>query len=79
MSGPDTLIIPGHGDVSTREDVAEFRDMTLVVAERVERLVRDGASIEDVLAAGTTAEYEERWGDPERFLTGLYTEVGGEL
>ncbi len=79
MSGPDTLIIPGHGGLSTREDVVEFRDMTLVVAGRVERLVRDGASFEDVLAAGTTAEYEERWGDPERFLTGLYTEVGGEL
>lgn len=79
MSGPATLIIPGHGNVSTREDVAEFRDMTLVVAERVERLVRDGASIGDVLAAGTTAEYEERWGDPERFLTGLFTEVGGVL
>ena len=79
MSGPDTRIIPGHGEVSTREDVAEFRDMTLAVAERVERLVRGGASFQDVLAAGTTAEYEERWGDPGRFLTGLYTEVGGEL
>ena len=79
MSGPDTLIIPGHGGLSTREDVVEFRDMALAVAERVEQLVRDGASFEDVLAAGTTAEYEERWGDPERFLTGLYTEVGGEL
>ena len=79
MSGPDTLIIPGHGGLSTREDVVEFRDMALAIAERVERLVRDGASFEDVLAAGTTAEYEERWGDPERFLTGLYTEVGGEL
>ena len=79
MSGPDTMIVPGHGGVSTRDDVAEFRDMALVVAERVERLVRDGASLEDVLGAGTTAEYEEQWGDPERFLTGVYTEVGGEL
>ena len=79
MSGPDTMIVPGHGGVSTRDDVVEFRDMALVVAERVERLVRDGASLADVLGAGTTAEYEEQWGDPERFLTGVYTEVGGEL
>ena len=79
MSGPDTMIVPGHGGVSTRDDVVEFRDMALVVAERVERLVRDGASLEDVLGAGTTAEYEEQWGDPERFLTGVYAEVGGEL
>ena len=78
MSGPQTLIIPGHGGVSTREDVVEFRDMTLAVAERVERLVREGANLEEVLAAGTTAEYEEQWGDPERFLQGVYAEVGGE-
>lgn len=78
MSGPDTLIIPGHGVLSTREDIVEFRDMALVVAERVEKLVREGADLEDVLAAGTTAEYEEKWGDPERFLGGVYTEVGGQ-
>ena len=78
MSGPDTLIIPGHGVLASRDDVVEFRDMTLVVAERVERLVREGASLEEVLAAGTTSEYEAQWGDPERFLRGLYVEVGGE-
>jgi len=78
MSGPDTLIIPGHGVLSSREDVIEFRDMTLVVAERVEKLVREGATLEEVLGAGTTAEYEDRWGDPERFLQGVYVEVGGQ-
>ena len=52
--------------------------MALVVAERVERLVREGATLDDVLAAGTTAEYEDRWGDPERFLRGVYAEVGGQ-
>ena len=78
MSGPDTLIIPGHGALSKREDVVEFRDMTLVIAERVEKLVLEGATLDEVLAAGTTAEYEGRWGDPERFLRGLYVEVGGQ-
>ena len=78
MSGPDTLIIPGHGVLSKREDVVEFRDMALAVAERVERLVREGATLDDVLTAGTTAEYEDRWGDPERFLRGVYAEVGGQ-
>ena len=78
MSGPNTLIIPGHGVLASREDVVEFRDMTLIIAERVESLVREGASLEDVLAAGTTSEYEAQWGDPERFLGGLYVEVGGE-
>ena len=78
MSGPSTLIIPGHGEVSVRSDVVEFRDMALTVAERVENLVLSGATFQDVLAANTTAEYEDKWGDPERFLRGVYSEVGGQ-
>ena len=40
MAGPDTRIIPGHGGVSTREDVIEFRDMILDVKARVRRTRR---------------------------------------
>ena len=29
LAGPHTKIIPGHGEVSSREDVMEFRDMVL--------------------------------------------------
>ncbi|MED5461983.1 MAG: MBL fold metallo-hydrolase, partial [Pseudomonadota bacterium] len=35
MAGPGTTIIPGHGVVSKREDIVEFRDMILVVMGRV--------------------------------------------
>lgn len=77
LAGPNTLIVPGHGDVSTRDDVIEFRDMVLVVKDRVSALVADGASYDDVVAAGTTAEWDARWGDPERFLTAVYAELSG--
>jgi len=79
MAGPDTAIIPGHGNVSTRDDVVEFRDMILIVMDRVSALIDDGKSYAEVAAAGTTAEFEAKWGDPERFLTGLYQELGGQL
>jgi len=78
MSGPDTKIVPGHGAVSTRQDVMEFRDMVLDVKARVESLVAQGMSYEQVAAARPTAPYEARWGDPERFLTAVYAELVGE-
>jgi cyclase len=78
MAGPDTKIIPGHGAVSTREDVIEFRDMILDVSARVARLVDEGRSFEEIVDARPTAQYEAKWGDPERFLTGLYRELAGE-
>lgn len=77
LAGPDTKIIPGHGGVSTRADVIEFRDMILDVKARVAALVARGMSYEEVAAAQPTASYEAKWGDPERFLTGVYSELGG--
>ncbi len=77
-ASPDTLILPGHGVVSTREDVVEFRDMVIDVSGKVAELVEQGMTYEQVAAAGTTAAYEGKWGDPERFLTAVYAELAGE-
>ena len=78
MSGPDTIIIPGHGVLSTREDVMAFRDMILDVTEKVRPLVASGMTYEQVAAADPTGAYDDRMGDPERFLRAVYTELGGE-
>ena len=77
-AGPDTIILPGHGELSAREDVVEFRDMVIEVSGRVAELVEQGMTYEQVAAAGTTAAYEDKWGDPERFLTAVYAELAGE-
>lgn len=78
-AGPDTKILPGHGDVSTRMDVMGFRDMVLDVKNKVEEMVAAGMSYEQVAAANPTAAYNDRYGDPDRFLRAVYTELGGEL
>ena len=77
-AGPETRIIPGHGEVSSREAVMAFRDMILAVADRVRALVDEGRSYEEVAAADPTAEWNERYGDPTRFLTAVYAELSGE-
>ncbi len=77
LGGPDTQYVPGHGVVSTREDIVEFRDMVMTVRDRVAELVRDGASYDEVIATNPTAEFEAKWGDPGRFLTAVYAELGG--
>ena len=74
LSGPDTKIVPGHGVVSGRDDVIEFRDMILDVSAKVSALVAEGKSYDEVVDAGPTTIYESKWGDPERFLTALYAE-----
>lgn len=79
MAGPNTKIIPGHGGVSSREDVREFRDMILDVASKVKALVEQGRNLEQVIAARPTAAYAAKWtDDPSRFLGGVYAGVGGQ-
>ena len=78
IAGPDTKIVPGHGVVSSRDDVIEFRDMVIDVGAKVAALVEDGATYDEVLAAGPTADYEAKWGDPQRFLTAVYAELAGD-
>lgn len=78
LSGPETLIVPGHGEVSDREDVEAFRDMILDVRNRVAELVERGMTYEQVASANPTAPYDEEFGDPERFLQAVYAELAGE-
>ena len=78
-AGPDTLILPGHGEVSTRMDVMGFRDMILDVRDQVAPMVERGMSYKEVAAANPTAAYNDRYGNPDRFLRAVYTELGGEL
>lgn len=78
MAGADTKIVPGHGVVSTRDDVIEFRDMVITVADRVNELVEQGRSYDEVAASDPTNEFAAKWGDPERFLTAVYAELAGE-
>lgn len=79
LAGPNTVILPGHGRLSTAADVAEFRDMIVDVAGRVSDLIDQGMTLEQVLAAKPTADLDERWGDsPDRFLTGLYESLAAE-
>lgn len=79
VAGPNTKILPGHGVVSNREDVMGFRDMVLDVSGQVEDLMARNMSYEQVARADPTAAYNEQYGDPDRFLRALYTELGGDL
>ena len=65
-SDAETKIVPGHGVVSSVEDVRAFRDMLLVIRDRVGAAIRDGKSLEESQAAGLTAEYDERWDSGRR-------------
>jgi glyoxylase-like metal-dependent hydrolase (beta-lactamase superfamily II) len=76
LVGPDTLVIPGHGPVAQRARVQAFRDMLATASSRVQKLKREGKSLEQAIAARPLADFDLEWGksfvkaDP--FVTILY-------
>jgi len=78
LAGPSTRIVPGHGVVSSRDDVIEFRGMVAEVRDRISALIRQGMTLEQVVAANATADLDERWGSFERFLPGFYEALAAE-
>ena len=73
-----TLIVPGHGRVSDSADVAYYRDMVTIVRDRVQNLMKRGATLDDVKAARPTRDYDPRYGSTagawttDRFVEAIY-------
>jgi len=79
LAGPNTKILPGHGVVVTRAEVAAFRDLTVELQKRFTDLVRQGMTLEQVVAAKPTADLDAKYGSSERLIPAFYNAVKAEL
>jgi glyoxylase-like metal-dependent hydrolase (beta-lactamase superfamily II) len=61
MADADTVIISGHGPVANRDDLQASVDMLLDAKARVESLILEGKTEEEILAANPLADYHDTW------------------
>lgn len=59
-----TLVIPGHGRLSGIGDVLDYREMTIVIGDRLRAMIADGMTLEQIIAARPAMDYEPVYGDP---------------
>lgn len=57
-----TRIIPGHGQLCGVEELHGYRDMLAKVSERMHKLIDEGKSKDEIIAAKPTADLDEQWG-----------------
>ena len=60
IAGPNTKLIPGHGTFVNRTDLIPYRDMILAVQAKVQELINQGKTEEQVLAAKVTAPFDAK-------------------
>jgi glyoxylase-like metal-dependent hydrolase (beta-lactamase superfamily II) len=62
LAGKDTKIVPGHGPLGNKADLAKFREMLVTVHERIQKLKSAGKTIEEAVAAKPLADLDAAWG-----------------
>ena len=70
-----TVVIPGHGAVSDYQGLADYVTMLRTIRDRIQSLISTGASLEQVIAARPTAEWDEQRGDPARLIDRAYASM----
>ena len=58
-----TIIVPGHGPVGNKAQLAEFRDMLVTIRNNVAVLKDQGKSFNEIITAKPTAAYDAKWGN----------------
>ncbi len=79
MTDDNTKIIPGHGPLSNKRELAAYRDMLAKVSGRIEQLIKSGKNLQQVITAQPTHEFDAVWGNgflkPDQFVEVVYTSL----
>jgi cyclase len=61
VADDNTKVVPGHGPLARKADIAEFRDMLVTSRDRIEKLFLEGKSEEEVVALKPLADLDAKW------------------
>ncbi len=64
------MIIPGRGRLCDEADVLEYRDMVVIVRDRIQDLIDKGRSLRQIQATRPTLGYEWQYGRANEDWTG---------
>lgn len=74
-----TLVVPGRGRLCDETDVANYRDMVIVIRNRVRAMVEAGASLAEVQSSRPTRDYDPLYPNAdwtgEMFVEAIYRDL----
>lgn len=81
IANEDTRIIPGHGPLASKADLAGYRDFLIKARDNVQALIDQGMSLQQAIAARPTAEWDQSlgqtWITPAQMVTFIYNSLKG--
>jgi len=79
-----TQIIPGHGRICEEADVVEYRDMIVIVRDRIQDMMKKGMTLAQIKAAQPAIDYDTQYVNAksfvktEPFVESIYKSLGGK-
>ena len=76
-----TMVIPGHGKLSDESEVLEYRDMMVIIKDRIEDMVKRGLTLEQVKAGKPSLDYDLHYGadsgpwTTDMFIAAIYSDA----
>ena len=70
-----TLVIPGHGRLSDLGDVINYREMTIIIRDRIQDMIKKGMTLAQVKAARPTRDYDPLYGKDPKWTTDMFVEA----
>jgi cyclase len=64
-----TYIVPGHGRICDEADLVEYRDMVVIVRDRIRDLIMKGMTLEQVKMTTPTRDYDTEYVSANSFVT----------
>ncbi len=65
LTNAKSRIVPGHGPIADKPALQQYRTMLVTAHDRMEKLVKDGKSEDDVIAANPFADLDKNWAPTE--------------
>src|SRR6202140_3610688 len=76
LTNARTRIVPGHGPLADKAALMEYRAMLVTARDRMTKLVKDGKSEDDVVAAKPFSDLDAKWAPTEpasqNFIRAVY-------
>lgn len=75
----DTKVIPGHGPVTDRSKLARYIEVLTIIQGRVQALIDDGKSLEEIMAVKPTADFDTEFQANAMMLPSFLSRVYASL
>jgi glyoxylase-like metal-dependent hydrolase (beta-lactamase superfamily II) len=75
LANDNTKIVVGHGNLAKKSDVAEYNAMVKTARERVEKLMKEGKTEAQIVAAKPLADLDKTWADNDQAAANFVKQV----